>query len=176
MATEQAFQQGVASAKQIRLPRSPATTIVASGLGLVLLTVAIWAAGGFDAALRAYLYMSGETLFIDSTTKSFGSVRAGDPTSVSFQLTNRGTEPVRIVGCLAYCNCIVPADLPITLNPSESRDFIISIHTFQRGGESGTRPFNQPVNLYTTNPAQAEIPLTVKGVVQYTSVPPHSRS
>lgn len=176
MATEQATQQHALPSPRIRPARSLAATTIAAGLGLVLLIIATYAGGGFSAIRMAYAYMRGETILVDSSTKSFGSAREGDRVSVSFGLTNGAGKPVRVVGCRAYCNCIVPDDLPFTINPHERRNLTLSVRIPERGRSSGTRQFSQPVTLYTTNAAQIEIPLLIEGAVQPPSSPTSSGS
>ncbi len=110
--------------------------------------------------------MSGHALFVDSATKSFGVVEEGDPASVLFRLTNRGGEPVRVVGCMVYCNCIVPDNLPFTLSPSETRGFKISVRTRISKMGSPSESINQPVTLFTTSRVQAEIHLTINGEIR----------
>jgi Protein of unknown function (DUF1573) len=171
MATEQAIQQHSPPSPRIRVVSSPHAMIAAAGLGLVLLVIATWAVGGFSAIRTAYAYMRGEAIFVDSYSKSFGSVHAGDPITVSFRLTNVGDKPVRFVGCRAYCGCVVPDDLPFTINPNDYREFTLSVRTFEPVGANSTESFSQPVILYTTSAAQLEIPLTIKGEIRTRSSP-----
>lgn len=67
---------------------------------------------------------------------------------------------------MAYCNCIVPDDLPFTLGPSETRGFKVSVRTEIRKAGSPSELIDQPVTLFTTSPAQAEVHLTIKGEIR----------
>lgn len=115
--------------------RQRATRLIAGrrrpALGAALIVVVVaavwWGPDGFRVLRGACFSMSGEALAVGSTTKSIGVVREGDQPSVQFRITNRGHHPVRIVGCMTYCNCIVPDDLPITLRAGELREFKVSV-------------------------------------------------
>ena len=123
--------------------------------------------GRIERVQQAIAVVKGETVLVDATTKSFGVARAGDAIHLSYKLTNRGGKSVRIVGCRATCRCIVPGqDLPFTLRPRESRDFPISIRNPGRVAGTAPQTVNWQVTLYTTNPAQARIALSIKGEIQ----------
>ncbi|MFI5456161.1 MAG: DUF1573 domain-containing protein [Isosphaerales bacterium] len=161
METEQAIQRQVLPGIRGWAPSRPGALVVCAVSAPVVL--AFWALGGFGAVGVAVALMKGETLFVDSSTKSFGVVPAGDPIVVSYKLTNRGDQNIRIVGCRAVCRCMVPEDLPFTLRPKESRNFPILIRNPKGEGGSRSQTINWGITLFTTNPAQAQIPLTVKG-------------
>ena len=133
---------------------------------LVPALVVVWALGGASALRAAFRSASGETLVVDASTKSFAVVSEGDPVTVSYKLTNLGSANVRIVGCRAACRCLVPVELPFSLGPGESRDFPISIRDLRRGETGPVERINWSIVLYTTNPAQVEIPLRVIGEIQ----------
>ncbi len=146
--------------------RSPFAKFVAAGLAITLFASLTWAVGGFKAVRSAYHRITGETILVDEHTKSFGVVAPGDRIAFSFKLTNTGSTPVRIAGCESACGCVMPTDLPFVLNPNESRDFPISIHNPNLEGAMPRGSLSLPLNLFTTNPAQPRIRLTVKGEVR----------
>ncbi len=155
----------------VERPRRPFLSNKAKGPialagGTLLLAALVWAAFSADRIQSAYATLTGEVISVDANTKSFGIVAPGDPITLTFHLTNRGADSVRLVGCMAYCNCINPADLPFTLPPGESRDFAIEVRNPDRELENRDQTIDQQVVLYTTNPAQAEIPLTLKGQIR----------
>ena len=104
-------------------------------------------------------------IVLDSSTKSFGVVRQGETGSVSFRLLNQSRRPVRVVGCMAYCECVVPDDLPFTIGPGEAREFRVSVRTVAGEFSKSPEKVNQPITLYTTDAGQAEIRLDVEGTV-----------
>ena len=168
MATGRAIEVEV---EVVRRPRRPFLSARARGpialaAGALLLAALVWAAFEPETIQSAYATLTGQVIAVDATTKSFGIVAPGDPIALTFHLTNRGSRPVRFVGCRAYCNCINPAELPFTLGSHESRDFAISLSNPVREARTRNRAIEQPLVLYTTNPAQAEIPLTIKGQIR----------
>jgi len=169
METEQAIQQEVLPRKRAWVSRWSGAFFVSAAL--VPLMLAFWTLGGLDAMGVAYALMKGETLFVDSFSKSFGIVQTGDPIAVSYRLTNRGDQSVRVVGCQAICTCIVPDDLPFTLHPKESRDLKISILNPKTEDKGPSQAINWGITLFTTNPAQIQVPLTVKGEIRARSNP-----
>ncbi len=89
--------------------------------------------------------------------------RPAPKTSVdlSFQLTNSGPTPVRVVGMRFGCAAILPAeDLPCRIEPGQTKrltlKFLASLET--KAGET-----RSPLYLYTTAPDQAEVELTLVG-------------
>jgi hypothetical protein len=172
METQQAIQQRTSSGLPAWAPSRPGALLVCANSALVLL--AFWALDGFDAVAVAIALAKGETILVDSSTKSFGVVSAGDPLVISYKLTNRSDQNIRIVGCRAVCRCMVPEGLPFTLRARESRDFPISIRNPERVRGSPSQSVNWGITLFTTNPAQAQITLTVKGEIRAPSKPPGS--
>ena len=159
MATEQAIGEKPLIPRSVRILRSP-STLIAAGLGVALLSLACWAVSGF----RTIRSMRGQTISVDSDVRSFGVVSRGDPIAVSFRLTNHGRSPVRIVGCRAGCSCVLPEDLPFVIRPDASRDFRVSFNFPPiPGGGSAVETRTLRLTLFTSDPDQFEIPLTVSG-------------
>ncbi len=132
--------------------------------GTILTVILVGAACWMSGALRTtYLRLLGCSIFVDSTTKTFGTINDADSASVRFRFTNRGSQPVRVVGCMVYCNCVVAGDLPFTLKPAETHDLDVTVRAPAGKLKSARTSINQPILLYTTSPAQPEIHLTVKG-------------
>jgi len=78
---------------------------------------------------------------------------------VSFQLTNSGTKPVRVVGMRFGCAAILPAeDLPCRMEPGQTRRLTLQLRASSETGDT-----KSPLYLYTTAPGQAEVELTLVG-------------
>ena len=169
MEIEQAIQRQTSPGLRGWAPSRPGALLVCAASAPLLL--AFWALGGLDAVGAAIALAKGETVFVDSSTKSFGVVSAGDPLVVSYKLTNRSDQNIRIVGCRAVCRCMVPEGLPFTLRARESRDFPISIRNPDRAQGNRSQTVNWGITLFTTNPAQSQITLTVKGEIRAPSKP-----
>jgi hypothetical protein len=128
-----------------------------------------WSLYAFGSVQQAVgYYLRGETVSADTAEKSFGIVSPGDPIKVLFKLTNRGREPVRVLGCDASCICIVPDDLPFSLDPNESRDFVVSIWNPKPGERGSIKPSSLrfDITLFTNDPMQRRLPLVIRGEVR----------
>jgi hypothetical protein len=136
--------------------------------GSVLFLWVAWALAGFGSIREAAsYYLRGETLFVDSTRKSFGAAAPGEELPVSFRLANRGNRPIRIVGCKTYCNCMLPNDLPFTLAPHQTRDFTLSLQMPgpEYAGSRASGRLELQLILFTNNPLQSRIALSISGDV-----------
>jgi hypothetical protein len=174
MEMEQAIQRHAAPPFRGWAPRRRGAILVCAIMAPLML--ACWVLGGFRALGVGFALMKGETILVDSPTKSFGVVAPGDPIAVSYKLTNWGDQDVRIVGFRAKCKCMAPDILPFVLHPRESRDLSISIVNRQREGEVSSQTIDWIITIFTTNPAQVQIPLTVKGEIRAATNPSSSGS
>jgi hypothetical protein len=163
METDQLTQRKTTDAKAWMWGRGVKVVIATT---LTLAVIVIWALAGFGSlSVAAAYYLKGQTLFVDSTSKSMGVASPGETVVVPFRLTNHGRERVRIVGCYAYCNCMLPGDLPFTMAPGEVRNFNVSIkmptRVNLRGAKSASLKF--PLTLFTSIPAQSRVGLSIEG-------------
>ncbi len=168
MATGRAIEVEV---EVVRRPRRPFLSTRARGpialaAGTLLLAALVWAAFSVDTIQSAYASLTGQVISVDATTKSFGVVAPGDPIALTFHLTNRGSKPIRLVGCLAYCNCITPPELPYTIAAGETSDFAVAMTNPDREGQNRDQTIDQPLVLYAANPAQPEISLRITGEIR----------
>ena len=159
-------QQVLATKQKWTLSPLAAAVICVS---LALCAMAVWGLANFGSIRDAIsYYFKGETLILDSTTKSFGVAAPGERVSISFKLTNRGKTSIRILGCYARCTCLVPGDLPITLQSNEKRDFTVSIsmpsHDEARARKS--THLELPFVLFTSSPTKSRVALSVSGEVR----------
>lgn len=164
METEQAAQQQVLPGRKSRTLNLAAAILISTNVLLIVL--ATWALASFGSIRGAIGYsLRGETLFVDSTEKSFGVASPGDHVDVTFKLSNRGREPIRVLGCSANCGCMIPRDLPFVLSPSGVRDFKVSIGIPEL--EQVRSPFaNLELVLFTNHDGQSRIPLHIKGEIR----------
>jgi len=156
----------------------PDATVVLSA-SLVFAAAAVWGIchfGSFRGAMNYYL--RGESLSVDSITRSFGVAKPSDRLNVSFNLTNQGDETVRILGCQAYCNCVVPQDLPFALRPGEKSSFTISVHIPSgiQANREGSTHLELPLTLFTSNPQQSRVSLAISGDVRDEPTASHAGS
>jgi hypothetical protein len=166
MDTEHAMQERQRSTQPNRSPRRSFAITVAAILCSIVFILAIGALGGVGALSRAYQSLGGHTLLVDSNSKSFGFASPGDKVAVAFRLTNTGIKTLRIVGCKAGCSCTLPRNLPLELGPNESRNFEVSIQIAEGSHPSSPRQVEFPLTVFTTDTAQFELPLRIKGEIR----------
>jgi Protein of unknown function (DUF1573) len=115
--------------------------------------------GSLGTALK---YARGEVLIADSATKSFGVGNLPKSVEVPFLLTNYGSEPVRLLGFKATCNCTTPDSLPLVIKSNESKRFNIHVRTVVLPDR---RPYTVKVTLFTSAPSQRETRLRITGML-----------
>ena len=134
-----------------------------------ILALAAFAIASFGSLRTAFgYYFRGEVLFADATERSFGIVGPGERVPVSFRLTNRGAQRIRILGCRAQCSCATSNELPITLGPHEATDFYMTVYTRAIDPTQMKRVdlLDIPVTLYTSIPGQSRFGLVIRGEVR----------
>lgn len=167
MATEQVTENALLPGERRRTPSVTATVLISGNV--VLLAIVVWGSVNFGSIRAATgYYLRGETLFVDSSQKSFGIAGFDERVSVTFALRNRGRRPIRVLGCQVSCSCTVPPDLPFAIQPNESREFTLRIRAPGRRESQSDQAHDLTLHiiLFTSNPLQARIPLVVKGRIQ----------
>ncbi len=120
-----------------------------------------WAYARFGSIDAAFASLSGDRLFVDATTQSFGTVDAGDVKTVAFRLTNLDDRDVEIVGAKASCSCVAATRLPLRIPPHASRLVEAKVDTAKKTGTVEER-----LRCFTTSSGQAQIDLRVVGTVR----------
>ncbi len=125
-----------------------------------------WVFIRFGSITAAVHVVNGEPLVVDATTKSFGESPSGGRIPVAFQLTNHGSEPIRVVGSRVDCSCIVLDDKPFQIDPGASRSF-----EFTMGLPTEPQKVRRTLSLFTDVPRQQQIDLVVVGETTGQGVP-----
>ncbi len=147
-------------------PVASSAAVVLVAVNLTLLAGAVWAMAVYGSVGRAVAYhLRGETLFLDSSEKSFGVINRGETTNVTFKMANYGPAPIRILGCRSPCTCLVGSDLPMVIPENGSRDFVLRVHLDPLDGSPETVHFDAELTLFTSNASQSRVPIHVKGEV-----------
>jgi len=131
-------------------------------LNITFLCLAFCAYGLFGSIDSAIRFVAGWGLFVDHASVSFGTAEPNQRRTVSFLLRNRGTAPIRVLGCRTSCTCVVPDQIPFSIAPGKTSQFRVSI--IHMPGKSGR--IHLPVNLYTDSPNQRELALSIEGRVE----------
>ena len=115
----------------------------------------------FGSLRGGLAWYTGKFLTIDNPRKSFGTGELGGWSTVTFNLTNFGPEPIRVVGFRASCSCIMPERLPMSLAAGQSTPFRVKIHHLQESDKS-----EMPMLIYTNIARQPELLVWVTGKVE----------
>src|SRR5262245_2470814 len=96
---------------------------------LFVLATAIFSKLYYGSISSAVAYCNGMYLEVDSASKSFGRVRAGEMAHVNFAIRNLSNRPVTLIGVNKDCNCLLMDSLPMTLPPRGSSKLTFGIQT-----------------------------------------------
>lgn len=165
METTQAIHGQGPSRRETPVPTSSALVFLA--VNLALLAGAAWAMAAYGSVARAVAYhLRGETLFLDSTEKSFGVIAPGGSTVVTFKMFNYGPTPIRVLGCRSACTCLLVSDIPMTIPENGSRDLVTRVRTSAKEGAPETTRLDAELVLFTSNANQSRVHIHVKGEVR----------
>jgi Protein of unknown function (DUF1573) len=92
--------------------------------------------------------------------KDVGSVAKGDKVTQDFEIRNDGTVPLKIVDVKPACGCTV-ASFDKTIAPGKTGKVHVVVDTVSFNG-----PISKGVTVYTDDPTNAEIDLTVRVKVE----------
>jgi hypothetical protein len=129
-------------------------------LAVTLLAFSWWRYGSINSAR---LVWKGRPISVDSPVQSLGNVPGGAQHRRVFSLKNHSTRPLRLVGSTTTCSCVVPEELPITINPHSVRQLQVLVHVPEVKGTE--RQFEQEVTLFTDVVTQPKLILRVTGEV-----------
>jgi Protein of unknown function (DUF1573) len=135
-----------------------ASTLISGNL--LLLVLVVWAFVRFGSIPAALHVLNGEPIIVDSNTKSFGKSKPDQRVRVEFQLTNHGSEPVRVVGSRIDCSCIVLDDKPFQIESGGTHPFELTI-----GLPKEPQKVHRTLSLFTNVPGQQQVDLVVVGEV-----------
>ncbi|MFO0960899.1 MAG: DUF1573 domain-containing protein [Isosphaeraceae bacterium] len=89
-------------------------------------------------------------------------VVAGRPLDLAFRVSNRGRSDLTVVGAEEYCGregCVEVPGLPTTIPAGGSRSIVVEYSSVRPGD------FVMDFSIYTDDPVDQQIHLSVKGVV-----------
>ena len=97
-------------------------------------------------------------LTVDEPMKSFGQVVTGQRVGLRFNLTNKDSRPIQVIGCRVSCPCLRPIGLPMTVEPGRTAPV-----RFEIDGSTIPQSLDLTVTLFTDLASLREIELQVKG-------------
>lgn len=127
---------------------------------LLMASIVGWAQLRFGSLANAMAYLGGRAVSVDHSIHNLGSVKSDKEFKVTFNVTNLEREPLKVVGAHASCSCVLPPEMPMTLQPFESTPL-----TFSFTSPSTPQQFEQEIELYFDGPLPA-MPLKISGVTQ----------
>lgn len=136
-----------------------ALTLLFATASLAVCLVTAWLQFGSIGGALAFL--RGDRLIPDAYSKSIGVIHIGKTKSVSFSLTNHGSESMRILGCMASCSCTVPDKLPLSIEPGETHNFSFTILIHKSLEQA--KHLHLPVALHTNIAFQPRMDLVIEG-------------
>jgi hypothetical protein len=144
-----------------RLGELSKTLALALGLLAALVILAHWRYGSLHAALAVW---GGEPISVDWTITSLGKVESGMKVYRVVKLRNHSGKPVRIVGSMTTCTCVVPDELPITIpaHGAHQLQVLVNVPDINRTKDG---VIDQSIDLLTSVPTQPALPLRITGEV-----------
>ena len=144
-----------------RLGELSKTLALALGLLAVLIILVYWRYGSLHAAQAVW---RGEPISVDSAITSLGQVEGGMKIYRVVKLRNHSGKPVRIIGSMSTCTCVVPDELPVTIpaNGVHQLQVLVSVPDISRTKDG---VIDQSIRLLTSVPTQPEVPLRITGEV-----------
>ena len=129
---------------------------------------AIFLVAVFIAALRiefgsignAIAYFDGQGVTVDRVVQDLGTVDPDKVIDVTFNLVSLREQPLRIVGANSTCTCVLPPEIPMTLQP-----FVSTPLTFKFSTPEPSQRFQQAIHLYFDGPVSA-VELSIRGVTR----------
>jgi hypothetical protein len=129
------------------------------GAAAMLLVVGV---GGvhwrFGSVPNAAAYLKGDAVRVEQPIRELGTVKCDEQVKVAFNVVNLQREPLKVVGANASCSCILPPEMPFTLDP-----FLATPLVFTFTSPSAAMPFTQDIELYFDGPIPA-MTLKISGV------------
>ena len=102
-----------------------------------------------------------ETLVLKQLNHDFGKIQQGRPVTTNFEVTNVGTEPLRIENVQASCGCTTPEWSYDPIKPGGSSMIKVGFNAAAEG------PFQKSITI-TYNGNQSKV-LTISGTVYKTA-------
>lgn len=136
--------------------------ILVGGLLAILMGIGLTSLANYryGSLAKAIAYLNGDIVQVDSANRDLGTVECAKAIKVDFTFTNLRSEPLKVVGANASCSCILPPDMPITLE-----SFTATPITFTFKTPTEAQEFEQLIELYFDGEVSA-MNLRISGVAR----------
>ncbi len=102
-----------------------AKVVICASIGLAL--IAAWGFWQFGSVSAGLARLRGDQLLLDAYSKSFGSLEGGRVGTVEFNLLNKASRPVTVLGARSRCTCAAVRDLPMVVPSGQRRAITIVV-------------------------------------------------
>ena len=113
--------------------------------------------GSFGSGIR---YLNGDRILVSHSISDLGEFQPKQIKITRFELINRGSKVIQIIGSKSTCSCVMTSDLPQSINPGSMANLVVKVHPSQPAGS-----FSEQLTLYTDSNRQHTIELRVEGRV-----------
>ena len=128
---------------------------VAAGLLLLLWAGAVCQFGNFSNSFR---FVQGYNYVVDPAIIDVGVGARGDTRTAATTIRNLSFSPIRVIGVLTTCNCVVATELPLTIAPRTTVDVQFTVNL-----ESSTAEVEQFLTLLIDDGQMQRAPVTIIG-------------
>lgn len=122
--------------------------------------LAVIASAQFGSVEVALAQLKGDDLIVPAYV-DFGEIEQGQEEKRMIEVTNSSDRRIRIVGGTSDCSCFVTEDLPIALEPRESRPIAIYLRAPKSAGM-----FSRTAKLLTDNGGAPSVAFRIGGRVK----------
>lgn len=115
----------------------------------ILLAASLWMYGSPRSAID---YIAGKSVLVRSQQRFAGQVTPDETATTAFELRNVASRSIRVLGAKASCRCVAIDDLPLTLEPGESKPIrlrLVAGHTPGLQRESAELLFDDSASSIT---------------------------
>lgn len=112
----------------------------------------------FGSPQAGLAYLRGERLSVQPRFVDVGEGGLGETREVAVLLHNWTDRPIRILGGTSDCSCVVTKDLPINVEPGETRFLTVSVVLNGAPGD-----FSRLALLFTDDEASHVVPFRLSG-------------
>ncbi len=111
----------------------------------------------FGSVGNSIAFLRGETVHVGNPSQTI-NVMPHQPFEVSYDVVNLSNYPIKIIGAQSSCTCTSVSELPMTLEPHQSKTFKVNVSASKTDkDQSGS------VRLFTTDEHRRSLLLTFTG-------------
>jgi hypothetical protein len=129
--------------------------VLAVGLLLALWSAVVYQFGTIGNGFR---YLQGYNYVVYPTKIDVGEGPRGHKRATTATVRNLSFSPIRVIGAITTCNCLIVTGLPLTIAPRQTKDVQLAIYL-----ESSKREVEQVANVLIDDGQMQRTPVVVTG-------------